>query len=70
MTSVVANPTYHKMRHESLTDLLCEMFEILRGLDVSSLDVGAPEGVEHLHDHARNLLQELLLYLLGNLNNR
>ena len=53
-----------------LTDLFCEMLEILRGLDVSPLDVGAPEGVEHLHDHAGHLLQELLLYLLGNLNIR
>ena len=68
MTCVVAILTSHEIRHESLTDLFCEMFEILRGLDVSPLDVGPPEGVEHLHDHAGHLLQELLLYLFGNLN--
>ena len=68
MTCVVAILSSHEKRHESLTDLFCEMLEILRGLDVSPLDVGAPEGVEHLHDHAGHLLQELLLYLLCNLN--
>ena len=64
----LANLFFLPTTNDIKTDLFGEMLEVLCGLDVAPLDVRPPEGVEHLHHHPRHLLQELLLYLLCNLN--